>query len=377
MPFTDVSADDTSPGRDRPPGGRWDHRWRPPRPTSPSAHVQRAQMASFVTRSAERAAHARLRPASDHPARRERRLRQPDAWRVGPPLRRHPQDPHQHPRVGRRARRRRRQRHPGPGRPPPRRLLRLVGAAPDPGSRGRADLRRPRRAHHRRPRPRHRGPRLVRRGADLPLGLRRPEVLLAGRMDAHGPRHGRPGRRALGDPHGGTAPGPTTSTQGPRGAAPRGRGRRRARTRTTTSTASTSTTCATSRRTTATTRRRWRPSGRRRNRTGPPAPSDPEWTLAAAADPADHPARRRTAIEATGKDAMLSAAVITWGDGPSTPDRAGFQRTFSYTRVLQDWDRGSAWLHRRGHADELLPGARRHPGAPVRELARLRAGARA
>jgi uncharacterized lipoprotein YddW (UPF0748 family) len=88
-----------------------------------------------------------------------------------------------------------------------------------------------------------------------------------------------------------------------------------------------------------------------RNRTDTPAPSDVEWTDWRRLQTQRIVRHAKNAIEATGKDIPLSAAVITWGDGPSTPDRAGFRRTFSYTRVLQDWD---AWV-RHGYIDAVMP----------------------
>lgn|GEM_PF-1670371 len=59
----------------------------------------------------------------------------------------------------------------------------------------------------------------------------------------------------------------------------------------------------------------------------------------------------RAAIADVDQDIALSAAVITWGDGPSTHDRAGFRQTMPYTRTLQDWDR---WV-REGALDAVMP----------------------
>jgi uncharacterized lipoprotein YddW (UPF0748 family) len=61
--------------------------------------------------------------------------------------------------------------------------------------------------------------------------------------------------------------------------------------------------------------------------------------------------RARQAISASGNDVELTAAVITWGAPPPTPDRAGFWRTTPFTTALQDWD---AWA-RAGVVDAVLP----------------------
>jgi uncharacterized lipoprotein YddW (UPF0748 family) len=82
-----------------------------------------------------------------------------------------------------------------------------------------------------------------------------------------------------------------------------------------------------------------------------PAVDDPTWTTWRRQQTRRIVQRAGAAIEAAGSDAMLSAAVITWADGPPTPDRAGFQRTLSFRRVLQDWD---TWV-RRGEVDAVMP----------------------
>lgn len=61
--------------------------------------------------------------------------------------------------------------------------------------------------------------------------------------------------------------------------------------------------------------------------------------------------RARAAITGAGSTAQLTAAVITWGAGPASLDRAGFQGTLPYTRTLQDWDR---WV-RTGLVDGVMP----------------------
>jgi uncharacterized lipoprotein YddW (UPF0748 family) len=62
-------------------------------------------------------------------------------------------------------------------------------------------------------------------------------------------------------------------------------------------------------------------------------------------------AREAIAGGADGRDIQLTAAVITWGAGPATPDRAGFVRSLPFTRTLQDWD---GWV-RRGEVDAVMP----------------------
>jgi uncharacterized lipoprotein YddW (UPF0748 family) len=82
-----------------------------------------------------------------------------------------------------------------------------------------------------------------------------------------------------------------------------------------------------------------------------PATNDPVWNTWRRQQTRRIIQQAGAAIDAAGSDAMLSAAVISWADGPATPDRAGFQRTLSYTRVLQDWD---LWV-RNGEIDAVMP----------------------
>jgi uncharacterized lipoprotein YddW (UPF0748 family) len=84
---------------------------------------------------------------------------------------------------------------------------------------------------------------------------------------------------------------------------------------------------------------------------GTPAPDNRAWSRWRRAQTEQIMVRARRAIEAANSDASLSAAVITWGEGPSEPTRDGFQGTLSQRRVLQDWDR---WA-RTGVVDELFP----------------------
>jgi uncharacterized lipoprotein YddW (UPF0748 family) len=84
---------------------------------------------------------------------------------------------------------------------------------------------------------------------------------------------------------------------------------------------------------------------------GTPAPTNTSWMQWRRDQTERIMTRARRAIDDAGSDASLSAAVITWGAGPSSPTRDGFRGTLSFTRVLQDWDR---WA-RRGIVDELMP----------------------
>ncbi|MFA9432081.1 family 10 glycosylhydrolase [Egicoccus sp. AB-alg2] len=85
--------------------------------------------------------------------------------------------------------------------------------------------------------------------------------------------------------------------------------------------------------------------------TGTPVPNDPEWTRWRRDQTRRLVNAARNAIRATGKDITLSAAVISWGEGPATPDRQGFARTAPYTTTLQDWD---GWA-RDGALDAVIP----------------------
>jgi uncharacterized lipoprotein YddW (UPF0748 family) len=84
---------------------------------------------------------------------------------------------------------------------------------------------------------------------------------------------------------------------------------------------------------------------------GTPATTDATWTTWRRQQTRRVIRHARSAIDASGSDALLSAAVITWADGPPTPDRTGFQQTLSYRRVLQDWD---LWV-RNGEIDAVMP----------------------
>jgi uncharacterized lipoprotein YddW (UPF0748 family) len=85
--------------------------------------------------------------------------------------------------------------------------------------------------------------------------------------------------------------------------------------------------------------------------TGTPAPTDAAFTTWRREQTRRLVLTARQAIAASGNPVSLSAAVISWGDGPTTPDQAGFRRTAAYTRALQDWD---GWV-RRGEVDMVVP----------------------
>jgi uncharacterized lipoprotein YddW (UPF0748 family) len=85
--------------------------------------------------------------------------------------------------------------------------------------------------------------------------------------------------------------------------------------------------------------------------TGTPAPTDTGWSNWRREQTRQVVVQARQAIEASGNGVDLSAAVITWGDGPATQDRPGFRGTLAYTRVFQDWD---GWV-RRSEVDAVMP----------------------
>jgi uncharacterized lipoprotein YddW (UPF0748 family) len=85
--------------------------------------------------------------------------------------------------------------------------------------------------------------------------------------------------------------------------------------------------------------------------TGTPAPDDPAWSdwrreqvtalVSAAAE----------AIDEGGSHAMLSAAVISWGDGPGGRTTPSFADTRAYNEALQDW---AGWAEA-GLVDVIMP----------------------
>jgi uncharacterized lipoprotein YddW (UPF0748 family) len=88
-----------------------------------------------------------------------------------------------------------------------------------------------------------------------------------------------------------------------------------------------------------------------KGRTGTPAPSDAVWMQWRRDQTRALVNRARGAIGASGNDIALSAAVISWGDGPVPPNRDGFRRSTPYLQTLQDWD---GWV-REGAVDAVMP----------------------
>ncbi len=84
---------------------------------------------------------------------------------------------------------------------------------------------------------------------------------------------------------------------------------------------------------------------------GTPGPGNATWTAWRRDQTRQIILDARDAIDASGRDVTLSAAVISWQDGPVGADRAGFRQTAPYTRTLQDWDR---WV-REGSLDVVMP----------------------
>lgn len=82
---------------------------------------------------------------------------------------------------------------------------------------------------------------------------------------------------------------------------------------------------------------------------GTPAPADHAWSAWRRQQTRDIVVGARDAIAATGRDITLSAAVITWQDGP-TAGRP-FEATRAYNDTLQDW---AGWA-RDGLLDAVLP----------------------
>ncbi len=80
-----------------------------------------------------------------------------------------------------------------------------------------------------------------------------------------------------------------------------------------------------------------------------PAPDDPDW-VAWRRDQVTQLVRRiYTAAKALKPNVAVTAAVVTWGHGPLSPD--DWQSQAPYASVLQDW---RAWLQQ-GIVDYLLP----------------------
>jgi uncharacterized lipoprotein YddW (UPF0748 family) len=84
---------------------------------------------------------------------------------------------------------------------------------------------------------------------------------------------------------------------------------------------------------------------------GTPAPTDAAWSNWRRLQTRRIVVAAQQAIDATGNDVELSAAVISWGDGPDPATRTGFTRTPAYTQTFQDWD---DWV-RNGRLDAVVP----------------------
>ena len=82
---------------------------------------------------------------------------------------------------------------------------------------------------------------------------------------------------------------------------------------------------------------------------GTPAVDDPRWSQWRRDQTRELLDHARAALDATGRQVELSAAVITWGPGPSAS--GGFEATRTATEALQDWP---AWV-RDGALDLVLP----------------------
>ena len=89
----------------------------------------------------------------------------------------------------------------------------------------------------------------------------------------------------------------------------------------------------------------------REARTDVPEPTDPRWAWWRRQQTREVMRRAGEAIAASGNEVELSAAVITWGDGPESLDQAAFRGTMPFWRTLQDWD---GWL-RDGLVDTVFP----------------------
>lgn len=83
---------------------------------------------------------------------------------------------------------------------------------------------------------------------------------------------------------------------------------------------------------------------------GVPTPADSTWSQWRRDQVTATVIGARNAIRAAGSDAVLSAAVISWGNGPSG-GATSFRSSQAYSNVLQDWQ---GWAER-GLVDVLLP----------------------
>ncbi len=85
--------------------------------------------------------------------------------------------------------------------------------------------------------------------------------------------------------------------------------------------------------------------------TGVPDPEDPAWSDWRRAQVTELVRVAAEAVRDTGSAAVVSAAVITWGEGPGGPGTATFADTRAYRETLQDWP---SWA-RAGVLDALVP----------------------
>lgn len=85
--------------------------------------------------------------------------------------------------------------------------------------------------------------------------------------------------------------------------------------------------------------------------TGTPAPSDPAWSAWRRDQVTALMTAARDAVRGAGSDAVVSAAVITWGEGPGGPGTPDFAATRAATETQQDW---AGWA-RAGVVDALVP----------------------
>lgn len=85
--------------------------------------------------------------------------------------------------------------------------------------------------------------------------------------------------------------------------------------------------------------------------TGVPGPEDPAWSDWRRAQVTELVRTAVAAVRATGSTAVVSAAVITWGEGPGGPGTETFADTRAYRETLQDWP---GWA-RAGLLDALVP----------------------
>lgn len=87
----------------------------------------------------------------------------------------------------------------------------------------------------------------------------------------------------------------------------------------------------------------------RHARSGVPAAGDPEWSAWRREQVTSFVRRLYVSVKAIRPQVRVSAALITFGAGPSA--NGGFERTESYTRVFQDWQ---AWAVE-GILDLIVP----------------------